>query len=68
MKIPTLQSHRWEIIDVLIARCPYCGQYIEGRDCPVEKGDEIQCTHCGDWFILGRLERDKGNKNKRKSI
>jgi DNA-directed RNA polymerase subunit RPC12/RpoP len=46
------KTHKWEIMENIYVRCPYCGKYFD-KDGFFDVGDEIECSKCGKIFILG---------------
>lgn len=45
----------WTVEHILTAKCPSCKSHYEenlGTDKP-EKGDEVECSNCGETFLLG---------------
>lgn len=48
------KSHKWDTMEVLQVKCPYCRQELEYQGCGYSEGDKIRCWSCGKKLELGR--------------
>jgi len=48
------KSHVWDVLEIVDARCPYCGAESEYHGYFACEGDKLECKVCNKKFELGR--------------
>lgn len=54
-KLKIKQSHIWDVEEILVARCPYCGKETGNVASYWGEGDIIYCDNCNRKFLLGKV-------------
>jgi len=50
------KSHQWDVMSILIVRCPHCGKEIRSIGSDSWVGDKIICKKCNRKFELGAIK------------